>query len=65
MGRKIKTIKCGAFQISKNHKKSSIMRRFRGSHKLIDYMNCIGNIRVSNSEIDQTPNKLSIESSIR
>ena len=52
MGRKMKTIKYGAFQISKNPKISSIMRRSRGSHKLTDYMNCIGNIRASNNEID-------------
>ena len=52
MGRKMKTIKYGAFQISKNPKNSSIMRRSRGSHKLADYMNCIGNIMASNSEID-------------
>ena len=65
MGRKMKTIKYGAFQISKNPENSSIMRRSRGSHKLNDYMNYIGNIRTSNSEIDQTPNKFSVESSIR
>ena len=52
MGRKMKTIKYGVFQISKNPENSSIMRRSRGSHKLTDYMNCIGNIMVSNSEID-------------
>ena len=52
MGRKMKTIKYGAFQISKNPENSSIMRRSRGSHKLTDYMNFIGNIRASNSEID-------------
>ena len=52
MGRKMKTIKYGAFHISKNPKNGSIMRRSRGSHKLTDYMNCIGNIRASNSEID-------------
>ena len=50
MGRKIKTIKYGAFQISKNSENNSITRRSRDSHKLIDYMNCIGNIRASNSE---------------
>ena len=65
MGRKMKIIKYGAFQISKNPDNNSIMRRFRGSHKLTDYMNCIGNISVSNSEINYTPNKLSVESSIR
>ena len=65
MRRKMKTIKYGAFQISKNLDNSSIMRRSRVSHKLIDYMNCIGNIRASNNEIDYTPNKLSVESSIR
>ena len=48
----MKTIKYGAFQISKNLDNSSIMRTSRGSHKLTDYMNCIGNIRISNSEID-------------
>ena len=48
----MKTIKYGAFQISKNSENSSIMRKSRGSHKLTDYMNCIGNIRASNSEID-------------
>ena len=52
MGRKMKTIKYGAFKISKNPENSNIMRRSRGNHKLIDYMNCIGNIRASNSEID-------------
>ena len=52
MGRKMKTIKYGAFQISKNPENSSIMRRSRGSHKLTNYMNCIGNIRASNNEID-------------
>ena len=52
MGRNMKTIKYGAFQISKNLENSSIMRRFRGSYKLTGYMNCIGNIRASNSEID-------------
>ena len=65
MGRKMKTIKYGAFQISKNPENSSIMRRSRGSHKLTDYMNCIRNLRVSNGEINWTPNKLSVESSIR
>ena len=48
----MKTIKYGAFQISKNPENNNIMRRSRGSHKLIDYMNWIGNIRVSDSEID-------------
>ena len=48
----MKTIKCGVFQISKNPENSSIMRRSRGSHKLTGYMNCIGNIRASNNEID-------------
>ena len=52
MGRKMKTIKYGAFQISKNPKNNSIMRRSRGSHKLTDYMNYIGNIRASNNEIN-------------
>ena len=52
MVRKMKTIKYGAFQISKNPKNNSIMRRSRGSHKLTDYMNCIGNIRASNNEIN-------------
>ena len=52
MGRKMKIIKYGAFQISKNPENSSIMRRYRGSHKSTDYMNYIGNIRASNSEID-------------
>ena len=61
----MKTIKYGAFQISKNPENNSIMRRFRGSYKLTDYMNCIGNIKASNSEIDYTPNKLSVESNIR
>ena len=51
-GKKNETIKYGAFQISKNPENSNIMRRSRGSHKLADYMNCIGNIRASNSEID-------------
>ena len=52
MGRKMKTIKYGVFQISKNLKNNSMMRRSRGSHKLTDCMNCIKNIRVSNSEIN-------------
>ena len=52
MGRKMKTIKYDVFQISKNPKNSRIMRRSRGSNKLINYMNCIGNIRVSHNEID-------------
>ena len=51
-GKKMKTIKYGAFQISKNPETSIIMRRSRGSHKLTDYMNYIGNIRASKSEID-------------
>ena len=48
----MKTIKYGAFQISNNPKNSSIMRRSRGSQKLTDYIDCIGNIRASNSEIN-------------
>ena len=48
----MKTTKYGALKISKNPENSSIMRRSRGSHKLTNYMNCIGNIRASNSEID-------------
>ena len=52
MGIKMKTIKYGAFQILKNPENNSIMRRSRGSHKLTDYMNCIENIRASDSEID-------------
>ena len=52
MGRKMKTIKYGAFQISKNLENNNIMRRSRGNHKMNDYMNWIGNIRASNSEID-------------
>ena len=31
---------------------NSIMRRPRGNRKLTDYMNYIGNIRASDSEID-------------
>ena len=50
MGRKMKTIKYGAFQISKNLENNNIMRRSRGSHKLTDYMNCIGNIRATSQE---------------
>ena len=52
MRRKMKTIKYGAFQISKNPHNNSIMRRSKGNHKLTNYMNCIGDIRVSNNEID-------------
>ena len=52
MGRKMKTIKYGVFQISKNLVNNNIMRRSKGSHKLTDYMNRIGNIRASNCEID-------------
>ena len=52
MERKMKTIKYGPFQISKNLENISIMRRSRGSHKLTDYMNCIGNIKASDNEID-------------
>ena len=52
MGRKMKTIKYGAFHISKNPENNRIMRRSRGIHKLTDYMNYIRNIRASNSEID-------------
>ena len=52
MGRKMKTIKYSAFQISKNPDNNSIIRRSRVSHKLTDYMNYMGNIRASNSEID-------------
>ena len=52
MGRKMKTIKYGAFTISKNPENNSVMRRSRGIHTLIDYMKYIGNIRASNSEID-------------
>ena len=52
MGRKIKSIKYGAFQISKNPENNSIMRRPRGNRKLSDYMNYIGNIKASDSEID-------------
>ena len=48
----MKTYKYGAFQILKNPENNSIMRRSRGSHKLSYYMNCIGNIKASNSEID-------------
>ena len=48
----MKTIIYGAFQISKNPENSSIMRRSRGSHKLTDYITCIGNLRASNIEID-------------
>ena len=48
----MKTIKYGAFQISKNLENNGIIRRSKGSDKLTDYMNCIGNIRTSNSEID-------------
>ena len=47
----MKTIKYGAFQISKNLENNSIMGRFRSNHKLTDYMNCIGNIRASDSNI--------------
>ena len=50
-GKKNEAIKYGVFQISKNPENNSRMRRSRGSHKLTDYMNCIGNIRVSDSEI--------------
>ena len=50
--KKNEVIKYGAFRISKNPENSNIMRRSRGSHKLTDYMNCIGNIKASNSEID-------------
>ena len=52
MGRKMKTIKYDVFQISKNPENNIIMRRTKGSHKLTDYMNCIGNIKVSKSEIN-------------
>ena len=52
MGRKMKTIKYGAFQISKNPENNRIMKRSRSNHILTDYMNCIGNIKASNSEID-------------
>ena len=48
----MKTIKYGAFQLSKNLENNNIMRRSKGSHKLTDYMNYIGNIRASNNEID-------------
>ena len=49
----MKTIKYDAFQISKNPENNNIMRISRGIHKLTDYMNCIGNIKASNSVENQ------------
>ena len=54
---------CSDIEVGDSSGKRS--RRSRGIHKLTDYMNCIGNIRASDSEIDLTPNKLFVESSIR
>jgi hypothetical protein len=45
-----------AFQISKNPKYNSIMERPRCSHKLVNNVNSIGDVRSSDSEVNKTPN---------
>ena len=57
-------IKC-ALDISKNPKNSNIVNRTRGIHELTNHTHDMGNIQTSNSEIDQTTNKLMITSSIQ
>lgn len=42
-----------------------MVKGMRGSHKLVNKMHCIGSVWSSDSEINQTPNELSITSGIR
>ena len=57
-------IKC-SLDILENPKNSIIVDRMRGIHELTNHTNSMWNIRMSNSEIDQTTNQLTIVSSIR
>ena len=56
-------IKC-ALDVSENLKNSSIMDRTKGVHELTNHTHGMWNIRVSDSEINQTTNQLTITSSI-
>ena len=57
-------IKC-ALDILENPKNSSIVNKMRGIHELTNHTHDMRNIQMSNSEIDQTINQLTIASSIR
>ena len=52
----MKSMKQGAFQILKNPKYNSIMERPRCNHELANNVNGIGDVRSSNSELNETPN---------
>ena len=58
-------MKQGAFQILKNPEYNSIMERPRCSHELANNVNGIGDVRSSDSEVNKTPNLLSVEGSIK
>ena len=52
----MKSMKQGVFQIPKNPKYSSIMERPRCSRELANNVNGIGDVQLSDSEINKTPN---------
>jgi hypothetical protein len=52
----VKSMKQGVFQILKNLKYNSIMERTRCSHELANNVNGIRDVRLSDSEVNKTPN---------
>ena len=61
----MKTMKECALDILENPKNGSIVNRVRGIHKLTNKAHVMGNIEVSDCEVDQTTNQLTIASDIR
>ncbi len=51
----MKSMKEGVFQIPKDPKYSSIMNKPRCSHELANNVDDIGDVRSSNSEVNETP----------
>jgi hypothetical protein len=52
----VKSMKQGSFQIPKNLKYNSIIEKPRCSHELANNVNGIGDVWLSDSEVNKTPN---------
>ena len=53
------------FNVAENTENSSVVSRSSDYHKLNDQVNCIGNVGLSDREVDKTVNQLAVKSGIQ
>ena len=53
------------FNVAENTKNCSVVSRSSDYHKLNDQVNCIGNVGLSDREVDKTVNQLAVKSGIQ